>query len=130
MTLLQEELTVEVTGEAFLAESRGLCEEGAWHGLFCTPRVAMSAPTVSFVQWPVSLVAINCASQWVSRIFRDRLLPPQLAICASQLGWLAGRVVEYFSPALFCFTPIYPHLVNLIKGTHPIEYIAYINVTG
>ena len=74
--LLQEELTVEMTGEAFLAESRGLCEEGAWHGLFCTPRVVMSAPTVSFVQWAVSLVATTCASQWVSRIFRDRLLPP------------------------------------------------------
>ena len=101
--LLQEELTVEMTGEAFLAESRGLCEEGAWHGLFCTPRVVMSAPTVSFVQWAVSLVATTCASQWVSRIFRDRLLPPQLVICASQLGLLASRVVEHFSLTLFCF---------------------------
>ena len=80
--LLQEELTVEMTGEAFLAKSRGLCEEGAWHGLFCTPRVVMSAPAVSFVQWAVSLVATNCAGQWLSRIFRDRLLPlPAGGLC-------------------------------------------------
>ena len=98
--------------------------------LFCTPRVVKSASTVSFVQWPVNLVNTNCASQWASQDFSERLLPPQLAICAGQLGLLAGRVVEYFSPALFCFTPIYPHLVNLIKGTHPIEYMAYINAIG
>ena len=81
-TLLQEELTAEMAGEAFLAKSRGLCEDGAWHGLFCTPRVVMSAPAVSFVQWAFSLVATNCAGQWLSRIFRDRLLPlPAGGLC-------------------------------------------------
>ena len=117
MTWLQEEFRGSVRGEP------GMCS-------FCSPRLVKSASTVSFTQWPVSLVNITCANQWASQDFRERLLPSQLAICASQWGWFAGRVVEYFSPVLFCFTPIYPHLVNLIKGTHPIEYMAYINVIG
>ena len=110
-----------MTGEAFLAKSRGLCEEGAWHGLFCTPRVVMSAPAVSFIQWAVSLVATNCAGQWLSRIFRDRLLPlPAGGLChpitsSRQAGSLSTSVESVL------FHSICPHLLSLIKDTHPLN---------
>ena len=64
-----------MTGEAFLAKSRSLCEDGASRGLFCTPRVVVSAPAAGFFQWAFSPVATNCVSQCLSWIFRDRLLP-------------------------------------------------------
>ena len=43
MTWLQEEFTVEVTGEAVLAESRGSVRREPGMCSFCSPRVVKSA---------------------------------------------------------------------------------------